>query len=71
MFPNLDSDMIRFVSGTIAFVVLAVWNIVIAEQVAVEALPVSVERSEQGAIVRVGDELFVEYLTHSGHQPVI
>lgn len=32
---------------------------------------VSLEKSEQGVIVNIDDSLFAEYLTHSGHQPVV
>ncbi len=35
------------------------------------ALDVTVERSEQGAVVRIDGELFAEYRTHPIHQPAI
>ncbi len=44
------------------------WNVFDRDAVAVE---VTVERSEQGAVVKVDGELFAEYRTHPIHQPAI
>jgi hypothetical protein len=35
------------------------------------AAEVTITRNDQGAVIKIGDQLFAEYLTHSGTKPVV